>query len=138
MTASADLVAVDLTADQRTFVVKALHQWRPDWSMSTSGKPFPFQALGLSSSEGFSALAARLADAVEHERSLSDLDWARTLLLTESCWGSSLIGLAPDFDAATGVSDADALSALRRIQRVLGGAQRANLLFDPRPDQPQA
>ena len=129
MTDSADAEAVDLTADQRAFVVKALHQWRPQWSMSTSGKPFPVAALGLSSVDELRELAVRLADAVERERPLSDLDWTRTLFLTECCWASDLIGLGEYFAAATGVSDADALGALRRIQRVLGGAERANLLF---------
>jgi hypothetical protein len=138
MTASSDLVAVDLTADQRAFVVKALHQWRPEWSMSTSGKPFPFQALGLSSAEELRELAARLADAIEHEQPLTDVDWARTLFLTECCWASDLIGLGEYFSAATGLSDADALSALRRMQRVLGGAERANMLFGSQPDRPHA
>jgi hypothetical protein len=129
MTGSSDLVTVDLTDEQRTFVVKALHQWRPQWSLSTTGKPFPFQALSLSSAEELSELALRLAEAVEREQPLTDLDWARTLFLVECCWGSSLIGLGRYFSAATGLSDADALSALRRIQDKIGDVEHANLLF---------
>lgn len=135
MTDSSELKAVDLTADQRKFVAKALHQWAPQWALSASGKPFPFQALGLSTGEELSQLALRLADAVEHDQPLTDLDWTRAVLLTECCWASNLIGLGPDFVVATGIPDADALSMLRRIQRRIGGAERARLLFpeDPLP-----
>jgi hypothetical protein len=127
------LVAPELSAEQRTFVAKALHQWAPGWALAASGKPFPVQALGLSGAEELAELAVRLADAVEHGQPLSELDWARALYLTEWCWASALVGLGEDFAAATGLSDADALSALRRIQRVLGGAARARLLFGEPP-----
>ncbi|ORA35424.1 hypothetical protein BST20_17665 [Mycobacterium branderi] len=129
--------AVELTADQREFVAKSLRQWAPQWALSESGKPFPFQALGLSTGKELSQLALRLADAVEDGRPLTDLDWARALFLTECCWASSLIGLGPDCAAATGLSDADALSMLRRIQRKIGGAERANLLFPQHLPYPQ-
>lgn len=137
MTSSYELVAVDLTADQRQFMAKALHQWAPQWALSASGKPFPFQALGLSTGEGLTQLALRLAHALEHNLSLTDLDWARAVYLTECCWASNLIGLGDDFAAATGVPDADALSMLRRIQRKIGGAERAKLLFPENPPHPQ-
>jgi len=137
MTSSSELVDVDLTADQRKFVAKALYQWAPQWALSASGKPFPFQTLGLSTREELTQLALRLAHAVEHDQPLADLDWARALYLTECCWASSLIGLGADFAAATGLSDADALSMLRRIQRKIGGAERANLLFPEHPPHRQ-
>jgi hypothetical protein len=137
MTSSSELVAVDLTAEQRGFVAKALHQWAPQWTLAASGKPFPVQALGLSTAQELSQLALRLADAVGDNQPLTDLDWARALYLTECCWASSLVGLGPDFAAATGLSDADALSMLRRIQRKIGGAERANLLFAQHPPHPQ-
>lgn len=137
MTSSSEWVAVDLTAEQRAFMATALHQWAPHWALSASGKPFPLQALGLSSSDELSRLALRLAAAVEHGQPLADLDWARALYLTECCWASSLVGLGPDFAAATGLSDADALSMLRRIQRKLGGAERATLLFGAPPPHRQ-
>jgi hypothetical protein len=137
MTSSSELIDIDLTADQRDFVAKALHQWAPGWALSASGKPFPVQALGSSTPEELSDLALRLAQAVRHGEPLTDLDWARALYLTECCWASSLIGLGPDFVVATGLSDADGLSMLRRLQRKLGGAQRANLLFGEQPRHPQ-
>lgn len=40
MTSSFELVAVDLTAEQREFVATALHQWAPQWALAASGKPF--------------------------------------------------------------------------------------------------
>jgi hypothetical protein len=137
MTSSSALVAVDLTAEQREFLAKALHQWAPQWALAASGKPVPLQALGLSTGHELSQLALRLADAVGHDQPLTNLDWARALYLTECCWASGLVGLGPDFAAATGLSDADALSRLRRIQRKIGGAERANLLFAEHPSHPQ-
>jgi hypothetical protein len=47
------------------------------------------------------------------------------------CWASNLIGLGPDFAAATGLSDADALSMLRRIQRKIGGTESAPTCSSP-------
>jgi hypothetical protein len=56
MTGSSDLVAVDLTDREREFIQQALHQWV--WS--ATGKPFPFQVLGLSRWEEFNELTGRL------------------------------------------------------------------------------
>jgi hypothetical protein len=60
MTRSSGQVAVELTADERDFIRQVLFQWQGP----AGGKPFPFQALGLSSWEEFGELVVRLERAV--------------------------------------------------------------------------
>jgi hypothetical protein len=92
MTSSSELVAVDLTEREREFIQQALEQW----ALSASGKPFPFQALGLSTWGEFGELTFRLERAVKDGVPLTDLDWARVLfdgvfLCQQSYWvGSGL------------------------------------------------
>jgi len=125
MTDSSELVAVDLTERERKFIWEALHQWV--WS--ASGKPFPFQVLGLSKWDEFDELTARLACSVTDKQPLTTLDWARVLYLTECSWASSLVGAALDFSIVTGFSDTEGLTLLRGLQRKIGGVDRAKLLF---------
>jgi hypothetical protein len=125
MTSSSELVAVDLTEREREFIQQALEQW----ALSASGKPFPFQALGLSTWGEFGELTFRLERAVKDGVPLTDLDWARVLFLTECSFASSLIGSGLDFKIATAFSDAEALGLLRGLQRKIGGVERAKLLF---------
>jgi hypothetical protein len=125
MTSSSELVAVDLTERERTFIWEALHQWV--WS--ASGKPFPFQIFGLSTWMEFNELTGRLAHAVTGSEPLSELDWARVLYLTECSWASSVVGAGLDFAIVTGFSDTEGLTLLRGLQRKIGGIERAKLLF---------
>jgi hypothetical protein len=125
MTSSSELVAVDLTDDERNFIRQTLRQWES----SASGQPFPFQVLGLASWDEFGELTLRLEHAVTDGEPLTDLDWARVLFLTEVTWASDLIGSGLDFDVVTSFSDAEALGLLRGLQRKIGGSKRAKLLF---------
>ena len=125
MTTSPELVAVDLTEDERDFIRQTLEQW--GWSASQ--KPFPFQILGLSTWKEFGDLVVRLIRAISGSESMTDLDWARALFLTEITWASSLVGSGLDFAIVTGFSDADAVALLRSVQRKIGGHDRAKLLF---------
>ncbi|WP_071288329.1 hypothetical protein [Mycolicibacterium llatzerense] len=119
------LVAVELTADERDFIEQTLEQW----TLSASGKPFPYQVLGLWSWDEFGDLVIRLSDAVMAGEALTDLDWARVLFLTEIAWASSLVGAGLDFVAMTRFSDVQGLGLLRGLQRKIGGVHRAKLLF---------
>lgn len=125
MTNSSELVAVDLTGDERDFIRQTLDEWR----RSAAGKPFPFQVLGLSTWEQFGELIVRLERAVTDREPLTDLDWARALLLSEVTFASSLIGAGLDFEIGTRFSDAEAMGLLRGLQRKIGGYERAKLLF---------
>lgn len=125
MTNPVELVAADLTEDESHFVQKALEQWGD----SASGKPFPFQTLGLASWEEFGRLVGRLIDAVSRREPLTDLDWARVLFLTELSWASSLVGSGMDFAIVTRFTDTEAVALLRSLQRKIGSWRRAELLF---------
>jgi hypothetical protein len=125
MTGSSELVAVELTDDERDFIQQTLEQW----ALSAASKPFPFQVLGLSTWEEFGNLTGRLAHAVTDGEPLTDLDWARVLFLTEITWASSLIGSGLDFAIVTKFSDIEAVNLLRALQRKIGGYKRAKLLF---------
>ncbi|ULP44608.1 hypothetical protein [Mycobacterium lentiflavum] len=127
MTDSSELVAVDLTEREREFIQQALEQW----ALSAADSPFPFQALGLSTWDEFGDLTVRLKRAVADGESLTDLDWARVLFLTEITWASGLVGAGLDFATVTGFSDTEAVSLLRSLQRrrKIGGRTRARLLF---------
>lgn len=125
MTDSSELVAVELTDDERDFIQQTLEQW----ALSAASKPFPFQVLGLSTWEEFGNLTGRLEHAVTDGKPLTDLDWARVLFLTEITWASSLIGSGLDFAIVTKFSDIEAVSLLRALQRKIGGYKRAKLLF---------
>lgn len=125
MASSSELVAVDLTQDERDFIQQTLEQW----GLSAASKPFPFQALGLSTWEEFGELTLRLENAVCDGEPLTDLDWARVLFLTEITWASSLVGSGLDFAIVTRFSDTEAVGLLRDLQRKLGGVKRAKLLF---------
>lgn len=125
MSSPSELIAVDLTEREREFIQQALQQW--GWS--ASGKPFPFQVLGLSTWEEFGELTFRLQIAVAEGEPLTDLDWARVLFLTEITWASSLVGSGLDFAIVTRFSDAEAVVLLRGLQRKIGRYDRAKLLF---------
>jgi hypothetical protein len=126
MTDSSELVAVELTERERKFIQHALYQWQ----FSATSQPFPFQALGLSSTwDEFDELTGRLSYAIIGSEALTDLDWARVLYLVESSWASDLVGAGLDFATVTGFSDTEAVGLLRGLQRKIGGIKRAKLLF---------
>jgi hypothetical protein len=120
-----ELVAVDLSRDERDFIGQTLRQWET----SAASAPFPFQVLGFSTWEEFGGLVLRLERAVGAGEALTDLDWVRVLFLTEVTFASDLIGSGTEFELMTRFSDAEALSLLRGLQRKIGGFRRAKLLF---------
>jgi hypothetical protein len=67
---------------------------------------------------------------------LSDVDWTRILLLTETSWASDLLGAGVESGLVTGIPDAEAVTLLRSIQRKLTNTD-AEMLFPgagrPRP-----
>jgi hypothetical protein len=107
MTDSSELVAVELTERERKFIQHALYQWQ----FSATSQPFPFQALGLSSTwDEFDELTGRLSYAIIGSEALTDLDWARVLYLVESSWASDLVGAGLGFATVTGFSDTEAVA----------------------------
>jgi hypothetical protein len=125
MTDSSHLVAIELTDDERDFIQQTLEQW----ALSAASTPFPFQVLGLSTWEEFGLLTGRLERAVVAGEPLTDLDWARTLFLTEITWASNLVGSGLDFATVSRFADTAAVALLRSLQRKISTYKRAKLLF---------
>ncbi|ARG80200.1 hypothetical protein PJK45_19590 [Mycobacterium kansasii] len=125
MSIDSELVAVDLTSDERSFIQHALYQWQ----FSATATPFPIRVLGLSTWEEFDELTGRLSYAVVGGQALTSLDWARVLYLTECSWASELVGAGLDFATVSGISDTEAVSLLRGLQRKIGRITTAELLF---------
>lgn len=125
MSIPSELVSVDLTTDERSFIQHALNQWQ----FSATGTPFPIRVLGLSTWEEFDDLTGRLSHAVIDGQSLTSLDWARVLYLTECSWASEMVGAGLDFATVSGFSDTEAVSLLRGLQRKIGRITTADLLF---------
>ena len=125
MSSPTELVAIELTDDERDFVEQTLKQW----SLSAASTPFPFQVLGLSTWDEFGGLTYRLERAAVDGAALTDLDWARLLFLTEITFASDLIGAGVEHTLMTRFSDAEALSLLRGLQRKISNHRRAALLF---------
>jgi hypothetical protein len=70
----------------------------------------------------------RLLEAIENKEPLSELDWARALVLTEICWASDLVGSGLDF--ATHFRDDEVMPLLRSIQRLTASPDRLTLFRD--------
>jgi hypothetical protein len=134
MTTSAELLTVDLSDDERTFIWQAMYQWQ----FSASRQPFPYQVLGLATWQEFAELTHRLAQAVTDQEPLTGLDWMRVLYLTECSWASDVVGSGLDFSIVTEFSDIDGLSLLRRLQRKIGRVARPELLFPDGGQTPSA
>lgn len=121
----ADLVAIDLTDDERYFMWWALGHW----GGCASDAPLPVNFLGFTGWDEFDAVTDRLATAIKSGEPLLDLDWARALLLTEISFGSDLIGAGVEFEMACRFTDQDGLKLLRSLQHKIGSRERAALLF---------
>ncbi|WP_123026359.1 hypothetical protein [Mycolicibacterium stellerae] len=96
--------------------------------MSKDGKPLLAPLFDAATIDEFNAMVYRLRAAVEDAEPLSDLDWARALLLTEISWGSDLLGAGPEFE--TNIDDEKALPLLRSLQYKISNSHRRQLLID--------
>jgi hypothetical protein len=93
-----------------------------------NGAPVLVPLLGLPDRQAFYALLNRLMQAIETNDPLSDVDWARALLVTEISWGSALLGAGLDF--ATNLPDDRAAPLMRSIQRKVSSYRRFELLVE--------
>ena len=117
-------VAIDLTDDERLFMFHCLNEWLGP----ARGAPLLLPVFGVPTTDEFSDMAQRLRDAMRNGEPLSDLDWARALLLTEISWGSQLLGAG--IDSATNFRDEIGVGLLRSIQYKISSGARRQLLQD--------
>jgi hypothetical protein len=123
MTAS-ELVTIDLTDDERQFMFYGLGEWLGP----ARGARLLLPVFGMSTTDEFYDMVTRLTEAMRAAEPLSDLDWARALLLTEISWASQLLGAGVDF--ATNVRDEIAIGLLRSIQYKISDSERLQLLME--------
>ena len=119
------LVDIDLTEDERALLMHGLNEY---FGLAKHADAVLAPLMGLHSIEEFDQLVLRLRDAVHAGEPLSDLDWARALLLTEICWASDLLGAGVEF--GTNIPDERALPLLRSVQYKVSNHERFRLLRD--------
>ncbi|MGB9304626.1 MAG: hypothetical protein WCB92_13410 [Mycobacterium sp.] len=120
-----ELVAIDLTDDERTLMVQGLNEFS---GSAHRAALLVAPLVGLSTKEEFRGLTRRLLDTIDDKAPLSDLDWARAVFLTEIAWASDVIGSGIDF--ASSVRDEKAAPLMRSIQRKVSSHDRFVLLRD--------
>lgn len=116
-----ELTHVDITDVERRLLLAGLMEY----GGPAAGAQVLAPLVGTDSVDAFFQLTDRLTAAIKNGQALSDLDWARALVLTEICWASDILGAASEF--GTNMPDEVALPALRSLQRklVTGGRIQA-------------
>jgi len=82
--------------------------------------------VGKSTADDFFTYYIRLTQTIRIAGSLSEIDWARALFLTEASFGSELVGTGWEWEI--GQSGEKHLVALRSLQDKIGTAERSRLL----------
>lgn len=124
--AMGELAHVDLSDDERRLLLAGLMEF----GGPAAGAPALAPLVGAATIDDFYQLTDRLSAAIKKQEALSDLDWARALVLTEICWASDILGAASEF--GTNMPDGVALPALRSLQRKLVTGERIRALVDLR------
>jgi hypothetical protein len=118
-----ELAHVDLTDVERRLLAAGLMEFGGPAAGAGALAPL----VGAESIDAFFKLTDRLTVAIESSQPLSDLDWARAVVLTEICWASDIVGAAGDF--GTNMPDEVALPTLRSLQRKLVTGRRVQALM---------
>jgi hypothetical protein len=118
-----DRMSVYLTDDERRLLLAGLMEF----GGPAAGAPALAPLVGAASVDEFFQLTDRLSEAIKSDAPLSDLDWARALVLTEICWASDILGAASEF--SSNMSDELALATLRSLQRKLVTGERVQALL---------
>ena len=117
------LAAVDLSDDERRLLLAGLMEY----GGPAAGARVLASLVGVESVDEFLRLTDRLSASIRGGEPLSDLDWARALVLTEISWASDILGAAGEFGST--MSDGRALAALRTLQRKLVNGERIQALI---------
>lgn len=116
------MVAIDLTDEERDFMFRSLGEW----GGPAQGATLLLPVFGLSTPRELLEMAYRLGDSIRDGAPLSDLDWARALLLTEIGWGSAVLGAGVDANSRS--FDTTAVQLLRSVQYKISNGERRRLL----------
>ncbi|WP_433114705.1 hypothetical protein [Micromonospora sp. CA-246542] len=118
---ASDLVAVELTADERFLLSRGLGEW--------GGPANPTddlaRAMGFVSKEDlWRGEGRRLREALDHGEPLTRSQWRRAVLATEIVFASDVVGSGWDWSITTGLSDEETIKLLRVVQRKVARALR--------------
>jgi hypothetical protein len=110
-----DVLAVDLTDDERRLLRCGLREWggpaRCTEQMAV--------AMGFVDVDDLFRSGARMRALLKDQTPMSRLDWGRALLATEVVFASAVMGAGWDWSIVTGMSDAETVVTLRGLQRKL-------------------
>ncbi|WP_327040992.1 hypothetical protein OG400_26840 [Micromonospora ureilytica] len=114
---ASDVVAVDLTADERFLLSRGLGEWGGPASPTEDFA----RAMGFDSKEDlWRGEGRRLREALDSGGSLTRSQWRKALLALEIVFSSDVIGSGCDWSITTGISDEETIKLLRVVQRKLG------------------
>lgn len=119
-----DRTTIDLDEAERKLMVLAINEYAGSAQCAIELLP---PLVGTLTREDWWAYIMPLMDAVEKKQPLSDLDWARALLLTEFGFGSDMVANARRFGPAR---DEYWVLILRSLQDKISTDKRAQLLVD--------
>jgi hypothetical protein len=118
-----ELVAIDLTDEERELIVLALNEYA-----GTAQHTYKLlcPVLGQSNKHEWFQLINRLESAIKNKEPLSDLDWARAMFLTDISFGSTLVGSGLRFGRG---ADEYWFEILRSVQEKVSSYPRFLLLL---------
>src|SRR4051794_30696830 len=110
--ASAELIHVQLNADEREILRAGLADWggpaRPTDALAT--------AMGFTDAASLPQEAWQLWQQIDRSSALTTQDWRRVLLAVEIVFISDVVGSGLDWRITTGFSDAETVGVVRRLQ----------------------
>ncbi|WP_205878823.1 hypothetical protein [Mycobacterium camsae] len=113
-----ELVAIELTADEHLLLRSGLGHWS-DPGRCTDAMAI---AMGFGSVGNLFAESRRLDGLLQRGEPLSIYDWTRTLLGTEVCFASGVLGAGLDWDHPADGDDVFTIEVLRGLQQKLSAA----------------
>ncbi|WP_123955511.1 hypothetical protein [Frondihabitans sp. 762G35] len=92
-----------------------------EWNGTARGNDAIARAFGFESASSLLVDGRRLSRSVSQGLPLTRSDWTRALLSLEVLFASDVIGAGVEWSTITGFTDGETITALRGIQRKLGG-----------------
>ena len=124
MTDDNELVAIDLTDNERLLMSQAINEY---WGPAGNARLLLGPICGVKNTAQWDALLRHLYDALHTHQPLPDLEWARALFLTEISVGSALVGAGSDSPKTVGHQDV--FEVLRAVQVKISSYARFRLLL---------
>ncbi|MEW2382598.1 hypothetical protein AB0873_11010 [Micromonospora sp. NPDC047707] len=118
---ASDVVAVDLSSDERFLLSRGLGEWGGPASPTED----LVRAMGFVSMEDlWRGEGRRLRAALDRGEPLTRSQWRKALLATEIVFASAVVGSGWDWSITTGLSDEETIKLLRVVQRKVARALR--------------